>query len=371
MIRSAALTLVALLSWLSASPARGQVLPRVHYIASYTDNLFRSHDPAAAWVTNAYVELDYAGGPDLSLYYTGDASLVSERDELFNQTHRVGLSHFAERPVLGLLNAGVELSLRLDQPLYGYRDYLDLETYATARRYLDEATLAQAGCSVRLRDYTNAGAYSYLAQTLFGQASRFLPSQTTLVGRASIGVKTYLKATPNAASSEARSGRDRSLVQLHWRLKLAQGLGADTGLQLIYQRRHNLAGQSRFADISVYDTDDELFDDHYSYSGDLARTTLKHLAPANSMLTISLATERRDFAGRPALDLQGFTIPGDGRSDRRNTLKIAAERSFRPGEKSTREVALRLEWLVGDVDSNDPYYDAAYQVVSAGVQVDF
>ena len=52
MIRSAALTLVALLSWLSASPARAQVLPRVHYIASYTDNLFRSHDPAAAWVTN-------------------------------------------------------------------------------------------------------------------------------------------------------------------------------------------------------------------------------------------------------------------------------------------------------------------------------
>ena len=123
MIRSAALTLVALLSWLSASPARAQVLPRVHYIASYTDNLFRSHDPAAAWVTNAYVELDYAaGGPDLSLYYTGDASLVSERDELFNQTHRVGLSHFAERPVLGLLNAGVELSLRLDQSLFGFSD---------------------------------------------------------------------------------------------------------------------------------------------------------------------------------------------------------------------------------------------------------
>ena len=82
--------------------------------------------------------------------------------------------------------------------------------------------------------------------------------------------------------------------------------------------------------------------------------------------------KRRDFAGRPAFDLEGFVLAsGDYRSDRRDTFKLVAEKSLFPGSAPTREIGLRIEWLVGEVDSNDPYYDAGYQVFSTGVQVDF
>ena len=275
-----------------------------------------------------------------------------------------------------LLNAGIEISVRLDRPQYDYRDYLDVESYVVGKRYLDESTLARGGYSLRLRKYVNAGDYSFLDQELFAQVSRFLPSNTTVVLRSELAVKTYV-TDPDTTSTganvvPARSGRGRSLMQAIMRLKLAQSLGPSTGLQLAYSRRDNLAGQSRYANLELYNPDDDLFDDHYSYSGGELRATLKHLAPWGAQVEASAATENRRFAGRPALDLDGLAAAsGTNRNDRRKRMRLTAEKSLFPSVPLYQEVTVRLEWLIGENDSNDPYFDTRYQVISTGVQVDF
>lgn len=361
---------VLVLTLVTTAGAWAQFVPSINLYTSYTDNLFQTHDGQSDWITQAYIDLDYAPSGPLRFYYAGNASVFSQFEDLFSHTHQAGLSYYKPKGENDLLYGRARLSARLDRAIYSYRDFVQGEVYGLGKFYLRPTLLGRGGFALRYWEYVNERDYSYIEQEVFGKISQFLPSRTTLQADSELGVKTYVRARPQDPRTllETRSGNGRSLIQLVSRFKVAQALTQGTGLQLEYQHRANLAGQIRFADPNLYDPDADLFDDRYSYAGHHYRTALKHLGVWEVELEASAQWEQRRYQGRPALDLDGIFI-GDGvtRKDRRTTLAMGLERSF----GWEREVVVQLDWLYREVDSNDPYYSGVSQTLSTGVQFGF
>ncbi len=231
-----AMSVIALVGWCEQSAA--QIIPRANLISMFTDNLFRSNNRQSAWINHAYIDLDYASNPDLNLYYTGNANLFSDHQDLFNHTHSAGLSWLRSTEDDGVLHVGSEISLRVDRPVYDYRDFLRADAFVTNKQYLGDSVLARYGYSARVQEYTNAKYYSFSEQKLSAQVNKFLPTQTTLQVRGEFGLKSYLRKagsvdfedtsgeTPTVIAVPVRGGSGRNLLQFNTHLKVAQSLDA-------------------------------------------------------------------------------------------------------------------------------------------------
>ena len=359
----------------TSAPAAAQIIPRVNLYSSFTDNLFQNYNRQSAWINHAFIDLDYVPNAALNIYYSGSANIFSDYEDLFSHIHRTGVSYMrlGEENDRSTFYAAAELALRLNRPLYDYRDFVQAETYANFKAYLKPTLLSRCSYSLRYQEYLNAGDYSFLEQILLAQLSHFLPSRTTLQMQAELGLKTYARAAASdTAAIPVRTGSDRNLMQLKTRLKIAQSLGDNTGLQLEYRMRSNFIGQSRFRAEQFYNPNDDLFDDGYSYEGHELRSTLKHLAPWGLVVELSGFVEHRDYTGRPALDLEGFLVAeAVTRTDERKTLALTVERTFYLQESRINEIRLQLEWLYRDIESNDAYYQTDSQIYATGVQIDF
>ena len=173
--------------------------------------------------------------------------------------------------------------------------------------------------------------------------------------RGEVGVKSYVREagtidlqedtedSTTVVTPPVRGGSGRNLVQLNARIKLAQSLGSFTGLQLALRSKVNLAGQSRFSSDQLYNPDDDLFDDRFSYSGHEYKATIKRLASAGKIVELTARSERRNYTGRPAIDLESFLLEsGETRRDVRNTLSLRVDKSFFPGS-GAYEIRLRAE----------------------------
>ena len=90
------LSLTVPVGWCEQSAA--QIIPRVNLISTFTDNLFQSNNRQSAWINHAYVDLDYSSNSDLNVYYTGNANVFSDQQDLFNHSHSAGLSWLRAEP---------------------------------------------------------------------------------------------------------------------------------------------------------------------------------------------------------------------------------------------------------------------------------
>lgn len=341
-----------------ASGSAAQVSTRLNLYTSYTDNLFQNYSRRPDWVTLAYVNLDYAPGSALGLYYTGNANVFAEYGELFSHHHQAGLEYTWADEAGREVRAGGDAALRLDRPSYEYQDYLEGQAYFRARAYLGPALLSRAGYQLRYRRYPHAAEYTFAEQVLSVQVSRSLPSRTTLQAYGELGLKSYVDGSAPGTADPA---------QIVLRVKLAQSLADAVGLQTEYANRTNLAGPGRSIDAQAYDPDEDLFGDRYSYAGHEFRVATKYL-DNSTRVEIGGQYARRRYPGRPALDLEGALL-GAMRKDGRRGLSAEAERTFPLAGGFLQEVRLHLEWFYLDVDSNDPYYQSSTQVYSAGVQL--
>ncbi len=354
------------------SVADAQIIPTVNLYTTYTDNLFLSSTQRGDVVNASYVDLDYVVNEDFGLYYSGSASLFSENTDLFSHLHTFGLSYTRPLRTDNLLIAGLETGLRLDRPLYDYRDFAEIRAFATLKSYLRPDLLGRIGYSLHYQNFLNANDYSYVEQRLNAQFTHVLPTRTTLQFGGELGLKSYTQASgaDSFFDLSARSDQDRHLLQGISRLKAAQSLGANAGLQLEWQHRQSFTGQSRFADLLFYNPDDDLFDDQFSYDGQQLGTTLKYLAPWQSEMVASCQRESRHYSNRPAYDLSGFPT-GDSAAETRQTLRLGLGRTFYPVNSWIQEAGVELEWLYRDIDSNDVFYAATARSYTIGLQLGF
>ena len=388
------------------SAAEAQVALNADLYTTYTDNVFLTASQRDDLIQSAYIDFDYQPDSDLGLYYSGSANVFSENADLFNHLHSVGASYARPLGAAGLFFAGASLSLRLDRPLYSYRDFASGRAFASFEPYLHPALITRLDYTFSYQNFLNAADYSYREQHLDAQLTHYLPSRTTLQLNGELGLKSYLQTTAQP---------NRNPLLWGTRLKVAQSLGPNLGLQLAWHHQDILAGQSRHADWFRYDPNkffggphkddankffddrdktkakwsdpdefyttkatsqaywydpDELFEDRYSYGGDQWSATLKYLAPLDCELETALQSESRLYSQRPAYDLAGM-LTGKSTTETRHTARLGLARAFYLDSTPFREIALELEWLYRSVASNDAFYDADAHAYSAGIQFGF
>lgn len=363
--------LFVLLAALVAS-VDAQVIPNINFYTTYTDNLFLSSSQRSDVVNATYLDLDYIVNEDLGFYYSGSANLFSENADLFSHLHTFGLSYSRPLPNDDLFYAGAAMGLRLDRAIYNYRDFAEGRAFATLKTYLRPNLMGRLNYTLHYQNFLNASDYSYVEQRCNTQFTRVLASRTTLQLSGELGLKSYAQAssTDSFFDLSARSNQDRHLLQSVTRLKVAQALGPNAGLQAEWQHRRNFSGQSRFADLFFYNPDDDLFDDQFSYGGHQFGTTLKYLAPWQSELETSFQRESRNYSNRPAYDLSGFPT-GNSATETRQTFRLGLGRTFYPANSWIQEAGVDLEWLYRDINSNDPFYDADARAYTIGLQLGF
>ena len=367
--------------------AQGAVRVAAEMVTVYTDNLFQSYSERADWIQQLSLDLDL-GGPGLTGYYTAAANRFAEYDDLFTQTHILGLT--ARRPGAGrgLSTGDLSVTVREGRRGYEYKDYVEGRGYAGLKRYLRPTLMLRAGTGLRVRLYRHAGDFSYTEPTVYAQLSRFLPTRTTLVAGLDLGLKRYLRAAGETDAGDslgyARTSSDDMQAQATAWIKVAQSLADRTGLQFQYTHLVLLGGGTRYRRPDEYDPSEELFDDGYSRSGFEVRTTLKHQTTAGIDLSATARRAHRRYEDRPALDLSGLIPSGlaagaaspigaaEDRQDTRTSLLARVDvdlTSLAP--QGVADLGLRLEWSHLRVDSNDPYYDATTRVYSATARLAF
>ena len=363
-----------LLSFLGSTIfAADRATMRVNTYMSYTDNLFQNYNRRSDWITLAYVDFDYVLRPSMNLYYTGNANVFAEYRDLFSHTHQVGLSYVRPGKGRNAIYAGGTTDLRLDRPIYRYYDYVQNSVYINAKRYVNPTLLGWGGYQLRYRNYLNAEDYSFLEQTASIRLSRFFQTRTTLQLQGNVGLKTYTQATnPDSVGGNVltRSSDTRTLAQVTVGVKVAQSLARYTGLQLEYIRRVTLAGRNRYEALEGYNTDDELFDDRYSHEGHEFRTKLKYATNSDFSVEVMGRYVKREYDGRPALDLNGFIIHPDlMREDTRRSVSVKSSKAFRFSTGWLQQTTITAEWLFTQIASTDSYYDTSGQIFSVGLQL--
>ena len=380
------------------SAAEAQVALNADLYTTYTDNVFLTASQRGDLMQSAYIDFDYQFDTDLSLYYSGNANVFSENADLFNHLHSFGASYARPLGAAGLFFSGASLSLRLDRPLYSYRDFAAGRAFASFEPYLHSGLITRLDYTLNYQNFLNAADYNYLEQHLDAQLTHYLPTRTTLQLNGELGLKSYLQETAQPSRNPLLWGT---------RLKAAQSLGPNLGLQLAWHHQDIFAGQSLYAGWFRYDPNeifdefykaktkskaywyspdefykapptsqthwydrDELFEDRYSYSGDQWSATLKYLAPLNCELAASFQRESRLYSQRPAYDLAGV-LTGESTAETRRTARLGLARAFYLDSTPFREIALELEWLYRAVASNDAFYDADARAYSVGVQFGF
>ena len=324
------------------SAAEAQVELNADLYATYTDNVFLTTSQRSDLIQSAYIDLNYQLDADLGWYYSGSANVFSENPDLFNHLHSFGAHYERLLGAAGLFSAGTALSLRLDRPLYSYRDFAAGWAFASFEPYLHPELISRLDYTLSYQNFLNAADYNYLEQHLDAQLTHYLPTRTTLQLNGELGLKSYLRETAQPS---------RNPLRWSTRLKVAQSLGPDLGLQLAWHHQGILAGQSRdwfwydpdalFDDrykaqtkskAHWYDPDDrykaqaqskahwydpdELFEDLYSYDGDQWSATLKYLAPLDCELATSFQSESRLYSHRPAYDT------GESTAETRRTARL-------------------------------------------------
>ncbi|MFT5367725.1 MAG: hypothetical protein ACI8V2_002686 [Candidatus Latescibacterota bacterium] len=361
-----------LIFFCSTAFAADRATMRVNTYMSYTDNLFQNYNRRSDWITLAYIDLNYILRPSMNLYYTGNANVFAEYRDLFSHTHQMGLSYVRPGKGRNAIYAGLATDMRLDRPIYRYYDYVQSSAYINAKRYVRPTLLALGGYQVRYRSYLNAEDYNFVEQTASVKFSRFFQTRTTLQFQGSLGLKTYAHAVnqDSTLGVVTRSRDARTLAQVITGVKVAQSLTRYTGLQVEYLRRFTLAGRNRYAALDGYNTDDELFDDQYSYEGQEYRTKLKYSASSGLSVEIMGRYVTRNYTGRPALDLNGFIVDPDlVRADTRKSLSVAGTKMFKISRGWFQKTTITAEWLLNHIASTDSYYDTSGQVLSVGLQL--
>ncbi len=377
------------------------------------NNIFRNHTGQGDLVTIPYADLGYQFNSDqdsesidaVFLGYSGQFFLFRQMSRRDFSVHRFGTDYNHLWPESrNLLALGGRIETRLNPEDYNYYNYTSGGFYLNHKRYLRENVMMLAGYNLTGKKFSEFPEFNYLENIFSLQTSIFLESRTTLRFISSYYHKNYTSSVssldsifiqPPAGLEQVRQGMGppfgmRRWGMIHagsegegggegfyrygWRedefpstdqvkleLSVAQNLAAGTGLMAGYTARFNPRNRNRFLTNlgeSVLNNE-ELFDDHYSYTGHEGRLQLKQLLPGDSRLTLLLTARRRNFNGRPAMDLEGYYLPG-GEDRRDKALLFEAEFRKRLGtglSEMTNDLELSVGFGLAKNRSNDEYYD--------------
>ncbi|NOY79267.1 MAG: hypothetical protein GXO76_15550 [Calditrichaeota bacterium] len=289
------------------------------------------------------------------------------------------------------LYSGIKFSNRSNKELYNYYDYNQFLAYINIKSpWLGNHI--QGGYRLRERTYKNLAGFSYWEHYLFLRFNRAFKTKTSLTIESSYGYKNYLARTfvttlYDSTFMGGRSGRMggrgvRTIVSVEdvpsaklWTnsIRVGQSLTSTTGLSVQVLYRYNFDSEARYltAVQSGYTTEDELFDDPYSYKGLEYSAQITQLLPRGIQLTAAFTRSHKFYPGHLALDLDGNPTNGqDYRDDKLDYFYFGLEKSFAIG-KIVKSTTFFSDYYWINNQSNDAYYKYKSQLFMTGFSFNF
>lgn len=384
------------------SIAFGQTTTKFGLEFSYDSNAYRTYNAVPDYLTETSFSIarDMAPAPwSARIFYDGNLNFFSQDSDLRFHDHTVGLAASRSLPWGdGILGLGGNLSLSRNAALYEYANYGQGLGYANARFQIGQSSANQFGYRLRYRRYENLPEFSNLESYVFERVNFPLSMGTSLILQTSIGRKSYSSTQSGSSSPQMpthghghrgwedsegdwwmESGDSSATTtppvsQWTGSVRVGQSITASTGLGIHYLRRVNLGGEVRspypYDEVYNYRSEDELFNDPYSYEGHEAGAELTRLLPVKMSLKLGYDyyTKNYTYAAR---DLEGRPLAtGENRSDTQGVVWMNLSKTFTgKGALNGFQVYTEVQSIANE--SNDPYFDYDGTVVSLGTSLSF
>jgi len=347
---------------------------------SYTDNIFQNYSPVEDYISSGNFTIYHQTKSKTTLYYNGNLNLFSQYTDLLNHNHHIGIS---KKQTIGdgknVAYFGGYARFRIDKPVYEIYDNNNFYGFASVKYYLSPTIMFRGKNTLGMRAYVNYTDYSYFENVLSLNISKFFQTRTTFQTGIDYYYKdytenqTYLVPSPNGLFSRTYVIDSPKVSQLVASLKIAQSVSSLTAVQAQYLIRNTLSGENRFAELDEFYTDEVLFDDHYSYSGQELSMSIKQYLPFQLVLDVSGYYLEKSYNNRSVYDLEGNELPEEGkRQDYQSSFSGQLNKKF-SGEKIPvlKSLDLFANYSYRTNISNDLYYNASSGFISAGIDVNF
>jgi hypothetical protein len=378
-------------------------------IAGYDSNPFRITGDAPDFLIAPSLAFGYF--PDESPYgisYTAAPTLFASYSERSYLNHYLDIScddYFGENDGWGIVFSG---AARHDMPEVDYYDYYQAKLSGYIKLDYAASGILNAGINARYRNYPNYPALSNSEESAFISYRRSFVTRTSIMARVFIAAKNYYENieenSPQPANMKndipqkkekkkkgnqygkkwgeemkdakskgnplepAITNNNTFASQIRANLRIAQSIGAMTGVSLNISATRNLTVDSRSVVPGTVDFygEDELFDDPFSYEKNMARITLTTILFDDYQIACGGFYSSRSYH-YPA-DFSGDNPAG--RFDEMNGAEISVERNY------SRSLLGFIDGVGIDVyyvsnNSNAGYFDYTGAGLNIGIDITF
>jgi len=156
------------------------------------------------------------------------------------------------------------------------------------------------------------------------------------------------------------------------KIRIAQSLGNSTGLSADFLLRRNPVNMARFlpGQVSVYITEEELFDDRYGYESEEIEILFTQYLPWKFILKSSPGFRWKNYSKHHALDKDGEILSDQKlRVDQQILFWINLNKSFSIFKGKEANIFFDFYWIKNQ--SNDFYYNYEVSLISMGLGLSF
>jgi len=365
-------------------------------------NAYSNYEQISDIIYMPGISLDYSVAGEKSttrVFYNCAASLFSEYSNRQFYLHRIGINGlYRTSDTAPLVSWGLQGGGRFNRDVYAYYNYRNIDAYVHVSLDGSETHTLVYGARYSYRSYLELPEFSYADVNGFIRASLYLKTRSTVIWYIRGGLKNYLQPEINRTSliddfTEGRgngygrnshgSGNSNDstnprnitvtasgdmVFQVYTSLRVAQSLGEKTGAALELAIQRNPSGDGRFlsGQDSGYETNDDLYDDPYSYEMDELSGEINRLLPFGARLHLGAAYAVKQYQ-RGAYNLEGSLLE-ESRRDNVSTAWAMIRKIFPVGGNIT-SIGIYLRYFYIENESNDLYYNYSNSVFSAGLDL--
>ena len=381
-------------------PGYSQFGGELSYWTVFDGNAFRNYEELSDVVYEPRATFYYdiaSESMDYRIFYEGSLYLFDEFSSRQFHNHSVGVvgSRYVTEEG-SQLRWGINGGKRFNRVDYQFYDFRHAAGYVNLR--LSDAGRGSWLLGIRghFQDYDVLPEFSFWETGGFVRRTFFFATKTTLIARVGAGIKKFTQAEVSEETIQQNvpaghgkgkgkgnnQGEEEVETQVilletpgegifQWlaSLRIAQSLGNKTGLAFegSVQRNPGDGGRVLIGQDSGYESDEDLFDDPYSYDSDELLIELTRMLPWNTQFKAGFEVREKRY-DRFAYDSEGEPVEGVFRDDTQRLIWVSLRKSF-PVKGLFRTIAVVFNYTHLTNISSDVYFDYANQVVGLGMHI--
>ena len=352
------------------------------FVTSYLmqdGNAFQTRVEQKDWISNSSFRIShrFSGESfDLQGYYNADVLLFANNDQLNNHAHKLGI-------VGSLKGESFSLNFSAFARIRDYKEsyaYYNVNRYHTNIHWRFEPNLKQymiIGFTLKKDKYGEFEDLDNQAYRIYGKYQHFFQSRWSITGEAGLGLKNYINQSVfqyYGVSSGVRPFQRFKedpvrAVLFNVSTNIAKSITSHTGISLGFGGQWFIGDPiASYSNGIYYFTENDLFDDPYSYEGIYGTLQLTQQFSVGFQAKVGMKIQQKDYAGTPALDEMG-ELTGEIRKDQRSEYFIMMSKTFMTGWQIPSSIGLFFHFMYRNNPSNDPYYDYRDHIGTLGFSV--